>query len=375
MNDQLAVAAHFILKATRPEDIFGKLDGATPEAQLKSLTKVAHLLLRQVHPDKFQDGDRQAANRVAQIVTEMRLRAEAAINRGTYGSPAPGVILQGRYHCYGGAWAGDIADLHPAYFHDDARLHEAVVKIARNPEDNPYLKREADCLRDLHRALKGRKIDFCIPQVYDTLQVTIGSKRHSGVVLERCEGWYDVRTILTLVPSVDGRTLVWMWKRLLTLLSRVHRAGYLHGALLPPHIMYIPDNRPNGPDESTHGIRVVDWCYAVKDTESKLSIWCPKYREFYAPEVLKKYTLGPWTDLYMGAKVMLALAGGSVTDKKFPAAIPEPIAKAITKCLHENHGLRPRTAGEHFEDFQKAALSAYETKFHAFNLPVAAPSA
>ena len=54
--------------------------------------------------------------------------------------------------------------------------------------------------------------------------------------------------------GVDPRDAAWMWRRLLVALGFAHRAGVLHGAVLPEHVLIHPGE---------HGLVLVDWCYSV----------------------------------------------------------------------------------------------------------------
>ena len=49
--------------------------------------------------------------------------------------------------------------------------------------------------------------------------------------------------------GIDPRIAIWMWRRILELLTFLHRSGFAHGAVLPPHILV-----QNG----EHGIRLAD---------------------------------------------------------------------------------------------------------------------
>ena len=49
-----------------------------------------------------------------------------------------------------------------------------------------------------------------------------------------------------------------MWRRLLVGLGWAHRAGVVHGAVLPEHVLIHP---------AEHGLVLVDWCYSVAPGE------------------------------------------------------------------------------------------------------------
>jgi len=172
--------------------------------------------------------------------------------------------------------------------------------------------------------------------------------------------------------GVDAKTIAWMWKRLILILDWTHKIGYIHGAVLPPHVMYFPDNDgKTAIDPRKHAVRLVDWAYAVKMTsKAKLKAWVPEYESFYAPEILSKGKLGPWTDLYMGAKTMLYLLSGDVKKNIFPASLPAPILKSLEMCLNPDPSKRPQDAYAYFQDFTRILKQLYgPPKYHDFNLP------
>jgi hypothetical protein len=54
--------------------------------------------------------------------------------------------------------------------------------------------------------------------------------------------------------GVDGRTAVWMWRRILELLAWLHASDVAHGAVLPEHVLVHPRD---------HGAVLVGWSRAA----------------------------------------------------------------------------------------------------------------
>lgn len=261
--------------------------------------------------------------------------------------------------------AGDIADLMLACFENNGVGTQVVIKKSRTSWDSDLMISEVNTLFDLkhEKFPKDNPYAFSIPKVFDAFPM----KGQYVTVLEAFHGFFDCEGIRQLGASIDGRTLAWMWKRLVGLLSWVHHFGYIHGAILPPHVMFWPDGTLK--DERTHSVRLVDWCYSVKN-KNRLKAWVPDYKDFYPPEVINKHLVGPWTDLYMGAKTMLYLCGGDVKKNKWPARIPGQMVVSLNKCLQPNNRLRPQTASECFAEFTNIVGSVYgPRKFHEFKLP------
>ncbi|MFD0822454.1 serine/threonine protein kinase, partial [Micromonospora zhanjiangensis] len=88
------------------------------------------------------------------------------------------------------------------------------------------------------------------------------------------------------------------WRRLLVALGLAHRAGVVHGAVLPDHVLIEPDD---------HGLVLVDWCYAAVHPDGTVPALVPAYAHWYPPEVPQRRPVGPGTDLAMAARCMTAL--------------------------------------------------------------------
>lgn len=264
-----------------------------------------------------------------------------------------------------GFTAGDIANLYLGSFGTKGTETQVIIKKSRMPADKDLMMAEVQTLMNLHKQMPKptNPYTFFIPKVFDAFPVD----EQYVTVMEAFHGFFDCEGIRQLSTGVDARTLVWMWKRLVGLLTWVHHFGYVHGAILPPHVMYFPDGTVN--DERKHAVRLVDWCYAVK-THSRVSAWVPDFKDFYAPEIIKKQPVGPWTDLYMGAKTMLYLCGGDVKKNRWPSRIPGQIVVSLNTCLRQDPSLRPQKASDYFTDLKTTVTQTYGApRFHEFKLP------
>ena len=377
--NELQVISGFIERAECPEDVFGSIDGGSPEKQLKK----AYLgLVKALHPDRHS-GDPRAealAKDLFQQIEDLHTEAKARIARRTYGrreilpSKMP-LIIKSKYVRNSSFCAGDIADLHVVSVESSRKRGNLLMKIARNPADNDLLKTECEILNQMHehKRFASSKLNDAVPTIVDSFILDDGRKRRVNV-MNRYEGFIDGVFVRQRFPiGVDGRTIAWMWKRLLVLLEWTYKLGFVHGAVLPPHVLFYPDNDGNTSkiDDRKHSIRLVDWCYAVPHkSRTRLSAWIPGWEHFYAPEILKKEKLGPWTDLYMGAQTMLYLSGGYPPAKSFPDSIPAPIIESLKKCLRDTPSKRPQDIGEYFDEFVETIRKVYGARrWHEFNVP------
>ena len=379
--NELQIIADFLSRAMCPEDVFGKL--VNQEEDLKhSFRKLA----KAVHPDLYVDSSaKELATKWFKELEKMRGFAEEAIMKGEYGKyehrfpwKIP-VLIKGKYVIESPFKAGQIADLFSASI-ESSKNSNVLLKIARNAKDNDLLFAEKAILDQFHEKLasKGAK-DWpqTIPTISDSFLYDDGTSRRRINVMQNFSGFYSAEEIRKLLPAgVDGRTIVWMWKRLLVLMEWIDKAGIVHGAILPPHVMYYPDNDGRTvKDVRKHSVRLVDWCYAIDlKSRSKLSAWVPEYEDFYAPEILAKEKLGAYTDLYMGATTMLHLAGMKVfSSSNLSYAnrdIPGSILGSILNCTEPNPSKRPQSIGKYFEEFTEIAKKEYgKPQYHDFILP------
>jgi serine/threonine protein kinase len=107
------------------------------------------------------------------------------------------------------------------------------------------------------------------------------------------------------------------------------------------------------------------------------------YMPYYAPEILRKETPSPATDLYMAAKVAIALCGGDVETGQLPESVlrtdpegldPDRCRTALQAFLQASlfptQHRRPQDAWEVHEDFDKLLRGLVGApKYRVFSMP------
>jgi hypothetical protein len=336
-----------------PEDVFG----ANPAA----IKTTFHLLARSVHPDLH--GNSNTAGEATRLLNQLRQEADARVAADTWGKrlplPAFQTIAIGRHQVPRTPLSGDLADVY---------LSDAVaVKVARSHDDNDLIRAERHALTTLRKSIRTSVRDG-VPELVDTLQVDDRGWKREANVLSACPGFVTAEAIHRLRPALEPENLVWMFKRLLVLLEWTHHAGLIHGAILPPHVLFYPDNdghtAPDADKEDPrkHSLRLLDWCYSVEfGQRTRLSAWCPQWQEFYPQEIRSKTSLSPASDIYMAAKIIEFLGGNT--------KMPVKLAGVLERCLAPI-SKRPADAGKVFTEWEQAARSAYGTpKWFEFHLP------
>ncbi len=266
-----------IEKAARAAALFG----ADPAADYRKFAML-------VHPDRVHDAAlkpraEQAFAKLSTLYAEVNGKA----------TPPPATAI-GRWAVTRPLDKGELCDLYLA----ESKDGEAVLKIARDPADNELLDREAAALRTLFKDPHGHKRYF--PKLLDSLEA---SGRRANVISLAAKA-HTLAYIRTRFPDgLDFRAVVWMGNRLLNALGIAHRNGVLHGAVLPEHVMYQPED---------HGMALVDWCCSCDPAENQyVPLIVSARADFYPPEVRRK-TAHCSTDIYMAAKCLMFAAGGNI---------------------------------------------------------------
>lgn len=196
------------------------------------------------------------------------------------------------------AHRGDLADLYEV--HDaPGGAHptgDRLAKVPREPADNDLMAREAQALRTIEDRGDPRYLAY-VPRLvgsFPARDAATGVERRINV-LGAVPGLRSLDEVREAYPDgVDGRDAAWMWRRLLVALGLAHRAGVVHGAVLPRHVLIEPD---------AHGLVLVDWCFSVTGAGSVPAL-VPGHEDWYPPEVTARRPAGPGTDLAMAARCM-----------------------------------------------------------------------
>ena len=150
--------------------------------------------------------------------------------------------------CASGVIRGDIANLY--------QVRGGLLKMARDPADNDLMRREATALTRLQDVVDPALLAYFPPLVATGQRddARSGIRRHVNLI-GALSGFRSLADVRAAFPAgVDPRDAAWMWRRLLVAIGAAHRAGVIHGAVLPEHVLIHP---------AVHGLVLVDWCYSV----------------------------------------------------------------------------------------------------------------
>jgi Protein kinase domain len=192
---------------------------------------------------------------------------------------------------------------------DIANLYRAgpglIAKIPRDPADSDLIRTEAKSLRTLATEADPKLAAF-YPRLAGTARQkdpATGAVRQVNTIGE-LEGFVTLAAVQAAYPAgLDPRDAAWMWRRLLAALGGAHRAGLVHGAVVPTNVLIHP---------AEHGLVIADWCYSGPGPEHKLPAAPCDYLSFYPPEVLAGTPAGQDCDIWAATTCMTTLIGAAL---------------------------------------------------------------
>jgi hypothetical protein len=202
---------------------------------------------------------------------------------------------------------GDVTNSYEATFGDPPATN-AVLTIARVPSDNDLMTAEATALRRIraHGDVRARAYVPDLIESFSYREPDSGVQRVANV-LARVDGFVSLADVTrAYAGGIDPRDAAWMWRRLLVAIGHAHRAGVIHGAVLPDHVLIQPEQ---------HGLILAGWHYAAIGG-ARVPALVDRYASWYPIEVMKGEKPSAGTDIHLATKCITALMG-----KRIPAAL------------------------------------------------------
>ncbi len=344
-------AVRQVMSARNARELFGT---AAPVSEFRRLAKL-------LHPDRLP---------VARLPdVDRRQVADAFVRMTGLWRAAGGVVIRTsdtEYRLGVRAYAGDLADLYDVG-------HDRLLKLPREPANNDLMEREARALRMLADRGDPRYLPY-VPRLVDSFQhcdPASGARRRVNVVAA-APGLHSLIEVRQAYPDgLDARDVAWMWRRLLVALGFAHRAGLVHGAVLPGHVLIEP---------AGHGVVLVDWCYsacysasysacrsAITSTGSdqgtggeSIPAMVADCADWYPPEVRERRAAGPGTDIAMASRCMTWL----MADRA-----PRVLRRFAAGCALSSPRQRPDDAWRLLAELDEHLAGLYgPRKFRPFSL-------
>jgi hypothetical protein len=240
---------------------------------------------------------------------------------------------KGNYHLTTTLARGDLATVYGGIHRDTGR--DIALKLADDPADNDLIQAETRVLSLLSDPPSPQQKH--LPLVLD--QVRSGDER-LGTVFERLDG-IDLCTLRERLPEgVPERHLIWILRRVLSVLGLAHSRGILHGNIEPAHIVVRPRD---------HNVWLVDWCWAIVEPKRTGQTFRCLNEDYSPPEARERKPPLPSSDLYSLGKAMIYAAGGDPVEKTLPASMDERIQRFLKFFAYESPLGRPQDAWDMYK--------------------------
>lgn len=357
-----ALPVEQVLSARTPNEVFGAPPtGEDPEAWYK---KQHRALSKVYHPDR---NDHPQASQVQAKLNALHAQTEEV---GSVDSLVRVVTKKATFAFSPPLHAvGDLSDVYKGRLDRPGKPErDVVIKVAHSPRDRDLFINEQRVLRALWKAIEEDDglgfFGHTLPYPYGTFTVTTEDGDRPASSTKFFEGVTAEELVQTMraVPPVQ---VAWMLTRLLTTIAAAHVQGYVHGAILPPHLIVRWSNV-----EGKRWAKVVGWTAAQK-VGATPNLFFGKYRQFYPPEFFEKKPLTAATDVFMFGQVANYLFGGDTKNRLVPKNVPGPLRGVIRMCLLANPARRPHNAAELLlNDLRPALVQIWGApKYIEFNPP------
>ena len=259
---------------------------------------------------------------------------------------------------------GDSSDVFLAL--RDHRLTERVVaKVLRAHQDRDLFEGEWRTLDGLQRSTARGAPFFTrlLPQPVAHGEGRLGLRGDEGKRWFSLFGFpsgfvHSFGDVRAAYPNgVPATAAVWLWKRTLELVGFVHESGFVHGAILPRHLLVHARD---------HGVRLCGWSCATT-LGRPLSAFPSGDEAFYSEDIRKGAPAGAVTDIAMSARSILWLLGGDL--RAAPGDTPRSIAELLERSAAPDAG-GLGDAHDLVQHLGAAARQAYgPPKFTLFTMP------
>ena len=221
---------------------------------------------------------------------------------------------------------GEFSDV---YFARRARWPTELVtlKLLRDSNAADLFENEWSALQILQRSQAPGANSFTrlIPQ--PVAHGSISSGLHAGPRQVSIFRWasgflHNFDEVMRAYPQgIAPQASVWIWRRILEVLSFIHASGMAHGAVLPANLLI---------QENEHGVRLVGYSRAGK-LGNRLPVISQATESFYPQAVQSNPKLSVQLDLALSARCVVAILGGDPKTAVLPASVPVKLAAIIQR--------------------------------------------
>jgi serine/threonine protein kinase len=231
----------------------------------------------------------------------------------------------------------------------------AILKLLRDGQDIERFENEWNALRILQNSDAPGADTFTrlLPQPILHGDIAAGAFAVRRVSIFRwASGFHhNLGEVIQAYPQgIPPRASIWIWRRILEVLSFIHASGMAHGAVLPANLLI---------QENEHGIRLVGYSFSGRLNE-KLQAVPHGYESFYPRPANSWSTLRAQLDLTMSARCIVAILGGNPETASLPKTVPAQLAGILQRiALSEPAGVAHEDAWTIREELGEIAREAF----------------
>ncbi len=218
-----------------------------------------------------------------------------------------------------------------------AQAERVTIKLSRSAADAGALECEAAALDALQTLDVPGAAYFTqrLPQPIGLgLAELDGGPLRTALALRHPPGfWGSLADVIAQQRAgIDPRHAVWIWRRMLEVLSFVHDAGWTHGDIAPEHALVHPRD---------HGVLLIGWCRARQATGAD-----------HATAAASDLARSAWT-------VRALLHGNAAGEPEYGSHTPAPFAALLRRCCDGGDALVRQGAGEIHKKLTAAARESF----------------
>lgn len=222
---------------------------------------------------------------------------------------------------------GDISDVY-AGLRARWPTELVIIKILRDRRDKVPFDKEWEILGVLQQsnAPGADLFSMLLPQpvIHGDISMGVHAGQRANIFRWSSGFNHTLEEVMRVYPKgIPPRASIWIWRRILEILSFIHNSGMIHGAVLPSHLL-VQDNE--------HGVKLIGYSAADCPGE-KLRILSPQH-EFFYPKSTR--SLSVQLDIAMSARCMSAILGGNPETGTLPKTVPIRLAEFIQQLAQSD---------------------------------------
>jgi len=220
-----------------------------------------------------------------------------------------------------------------------------IAKVAHAATDNDLLFNEAETLQRLHAGDARQR--GLLPQLHDRFFTADG---RAGNLLGLVEGLDGLALRARLPHGVPPEHILWIARRLLSVVGHAHACGVLHGNIEPAHVIVRPRD---------HRVVLIDWCYALFEPARTGQGFRAIHDEYSAPEVAQRGPPTPAADLLSVGRTLAFLLAGDPLSLELPAHVPDPIQRFVRYLARPSPLQRAQDAWDMYAELERIREAVY----------------